>query len=112
MDIYERIKDLCKKKGVSLKEMLESNGIVYSSYYSSQQAKRFPALPDLITIANHFKVSLDFLVSGKDKYDIPQDLRLLIVELDTLDDKQKSFLIATLRYQISLFKQQSDDMDF
>ena len=35
MDIYERIKELCKKQGVSLKEMLESNGIVYSSYYSS-----------------------------------------------------------------------------
>ena len=112
MDIYERIKDLCKKEGVSLKEMLETNGIVYSSYYSSQQAKRFPALPDLITIASHFKVSLDYLVSGQDKYDMPQDLRLLIAELDTLDDKQKSFLISTLQHQISLFKQQSDETVF
>lgn len=44
MDIYERIKELCKKEGISLKEMLEKNGIVQSSYYSSQQAKRFLAL--------------------------------------------------------------------
>lgn len=112
MDIYERIKELCKNEGVSLKEMLESNGIVYSSYYSSQQAKRFPALPDLITIASHFKVSLDYLVSGQDKYDMPQDLRLLIAELDTLPDKQKSFLISSLQYQISLFKKQTDDVPF
>lgn len=112
MDVYERIKGLCKSEGVSLKEMLESNGIVYSSYYSSQQAKRFPALSDLITIADHFKVSLDYLVSGKDKYDMPQDLRLLVAELDTLSDKQKSFLIATLQYQISLFKQQTDETEF
>lgn len=112
MDIYERIKELCKKQGVSLKEMLESNGIVYSSYYSSQQAKRFPALSDLITIAGHFKVSLDYLVSGKDKYDMPQDLRLLVAELDSLSDKQKSFLIATLQYQISLFKKQADETEF
>lgn len=112
MDIYERIKELCKKEGISLKEMLESNGIVYSSYYSSQQAKRFPALSDLITIASHFKVSLDYLVSGQDTFDIPQDLRLLFAELDTLDEKQKSFLIATVRYQISLFKKQADDTDF
>ena len=90
MDIYERIKELCKREGVSLKEMLESNGIVYSSYYSSQQAKRFPALSDLITIAGHFKVSLDYLVSGKDKYDMPQDLRLLVAELDTLSEDSTS----------------------
>ena len=112
MDIYDRIKELCKKHGVSLKEMLESNDIVYSSYYSSQQAKRFPALPDLITIANHFKVSLDYLVSGQDKFDIPQELRILVAELESLDDKQKSFLIATLQFQISLFKQQADDTKF
>lgn len=112
MDIYERIKELCKKEGISLKEMLEKNGIVQSSYYSSQQAKRFPALPDLVAIAKHFKVSLDYLVSGQDKLDIPQDLRLLVAELESLSDKQKSFLIATLQFQISLFKQQADDTEF
>ena len=108
MDIYERIKNLCKNEGVSLKEMLESNGIVYSSYYSSQQAKRLPGLPDLISISKHFNVSLDYLITGQDKYDLPQELRLLMAELDTLDDKQKSFLISTLQYQISLFKQQAE----
>ena len=43
---------------------------------------------------------------------MPQDLRLLVAELDTLSDKQKSFLIATLQYQISLFKKQADETEF
>lgn len=105
MDFYERIKELCKKEGVSVKSMLESLGIVYSSYYSSQQAKRLPGFPELYSISQHFNVSLDYLVSGKDKYDIPENLRLLIADLETLDEKKKSFLISSLQYQISLFKQ-------
>ena len=110
MDIYDRIKDLCKKEGVTVKAMLEGQGIVYSSYYSSQQAKRFPGLPDLVSIANHFNVSLDFLVSGKDKNKLPDDLYLLMSELETLDEKQKSFLVSTLRYQISLFKRLDENI--
>lgn len=109
MDIYERIKDLCKKEGTSVKAMLESNGIVYSSYYSSQQAKRLPGLPDLLSIGKHFNVSLDYLITGQDKYDLPQDLRLLMGELSTLDEKQRSFLISTMEYQISLFKKMAEN---
>lgn len=108
MDIYERIKELCKKEGISLKEMLESNGIVQSSYYSSQQAKRFPALPDLVSISKHFNISLDYLITGQEKSDIPHELRLLLAELDALDDSQKSFLVSSLRFQIELFKKQSE----
>lgn len=108
MDIYERIKELCKKEGISLKEMLEKNGIVQSSYYSSQQAKRFPALTDLVAIAKHFKVSLDFLITGQEKCDFPQEIRLLFAELDTLNENQKSFLMSSLQFQIDLFKKQSE----
>ena len=108
MDIYERIKELCKKEGISLKEMLEKNGIVQSSYYSSQQAKRFPALPDLVAIAKHFKVSLDFLITGQEECDFPQEIRLLFAELDTLNENQKSFLMSSLQFQIDLFKKQSE----
>lgn len=109
MDIYDRIKELCKKAGVSVKAMLESNGIVYSSYYSSQQAKRLPPLSDLLSISKYFNVSLDYLITGKDKYDLPQDLRLLMAELSTLDEKQRSFLILSMEYQISLFKKMDED---
>lgn len=98
MDFYERIKELCKKEGVSVKSMLESLGIVYSSYYSSQQAKRLPGFPELYSISQHFNVSLDYLVSGKDKYDIPENLRLLIADLETLDEKKNLF--SFLHYSI------------
>lgn len=109
MDIYERIKGLCKKEGTSVKAMLKSNGIIYSSYYSSQQAKRLPGLSDLMAISKHFNVSLDYLITGQDKYDLPQDLRLLMAELSALDEKQRSFLISTMEYQISLFKKMGGD---
>ena len=113
MDVYDRIKELCKKEGVTVKAMLESEGIVYSSYYSSQQAKRLPGFPDLVSISRHFNVSLDYLATGKDKYDISPDLRLLISELESLDAKRKSFLISTLEYQISLFKRLDEEqLDF
>lgn len=108
MDIYERIKELCKKEGISLKEMLAKNGIVQSSYYSSQQAKRFPALPDLVAIAKHFNISLDFLITGQEKYDFSQEIRILMSELDTLNETQKSFLVSSLQFQIDLFKKQSE----
>lgn len=112
MDIYERIKELCKKEGTSVKAMLESHGIVYSSYYSSQQAKRLPGLGDLVSISNHFNVSLDYLVTGKDNYVMSDDLRILIANLESLNTNQKNFLKETLEFQISLFKQQKDNIDF
>lgn len=81
MDIYERIKSLCKKDGVSVKAMLESEGVNYSSYYSSQQAKRYPNLADLLAISRHFKVSLDYLVTGEDSSRAEQELKLLKAKL-------------------------------
>ena len=86
MDIYERIKSLCKEDGVSVKAMLESEGINYSSYYSSQQAKRYPNLADLLAISRHFKVSLDYLVTGEDSSKAEQEIKKLkakLIELAT-----------------------------
>lgn len=104
MDIYERIKELCKNEGISVKAMTEKLGIVYSSYYSSQQSKRFPNLSDLIAIADYFGVSLDYLVRGLEKETESDKPKMAIPKIDNLDDEQRAFLIRLFESQIELLK--------
>jgi transcriptional regulator with XRE-family HTH domain len=104
MDIYERIKELCKNEGISVKTMTEKLGIVYSSYYSSQQAKRFPNVSDLVSIAKYFNVSLDYLITGKDSTNDFCEFWPLLTKLKSLSNEQKSLLISSLLYQIKLLK--------
>jgi len=64
MDFYSRVKQLTKKKGVSLQDFIISLGINHASYYSLQRAGNLPRTDESVKIAQALGVSVEYLVLG------------------------------------------------
>ena len=66
----ERIKMLRKKKGLSQEELGSIIGVKKYAIYSYEKEKNYPEVKSLITLADYFKVSIDYLVGRTDNPDI------------------------------------------
>lgn len=66
MNIKERVKNLCKEKGISLNKFEQEIGVA-SGYLSKLDN---PGIKTVKLIADYFNVSVDYLMTGKDVDDI------------------------------------------
>lgn len=64
MNIYERIKELCKKKGVAIKEMEIAVGIGEKN--ANKWKTRTPSAESLLKLSEYFGVSTDYILTGVD----------------------------------------------
>lgn len=64
MNIYERIKELCKKKGVTIKEMEIAVGIGEKN--ANKWKTRTPSAESLLKLSEYFGVSTDYILTGVD----------------------------------------------
>ncbi|EEO6565078.1 helix-turn-helix transcriptional regulator [Listeria monocytogenes] len=71
MTLLERIKELCKKRSISVK-MLEEN-LNFPSNTIYQWKKRTPGIDKLQKVADYFDVSLDYLLGRTTVISIPQE---------------------------------------
>ncbi|EAG5726098.1 helix-turn-helix transcriptional regulator [Listeria monocytogenes] len=74
MTLLDRIKELCKKRSISVK-MLEEN-LNFPSNTIYQWKKRTPGIDKLQTVADYFDVSLDYLLGRTTVMSIPQNSAL------------------------------------
>ncbi|MGM0973365.1 MAG: helix-turn-helix domain-containing protein [Bacillota bacterium] len=132
MTTLERVKELCKKRGISIKRLEEELNIPNNTIY---QWKRIsPSLDKIEKLADYFDVSTDYLLgrtdkkryydlTEKDEKDIQKELQKMIEGLDAknayaafdggafddLDEEDRQLLIAswenTLRLTKKLAKQ-------
>ena len=65
MNLKERIKSLCKNRGISMNKLEEELG--FAKGYASKLDKSNPNSSKLQKIADYFNVSLDYLISGEEK---------------------------------------------
>lgn len=65
MNLKERIKSLCKNRGISMNKLEEELG--FAKGYVSKLDKSNPNSSKLQKIADYFNVSLDYLISGEEK---------------------------------------------
>lgn len=111
MSLVERIKTLCKEKKITIAELERKNGI------SNGQIRKWdnstPGIDKLITIANYFDISVDYLLGRSDQknYFVLDDNYKSIADkklqeiLNELDEEDKELLIASLENSLLLAKQ-------
>lgn len=108
MTLKERIKKLCKDKDISMNKLEEECG--FAKGYISKLDKSVPNSNNLQIIADYFKVSLDFLMTGEEvsdkfsKYNaelisqIRKDTELskALLKYFELSDVQKEYIINSI----------------
>lgn len=69
MQYAQRIKDRCKEKGYTIKEMLEHCEIS-RNYMYDLKVNRVPLIESVEKIADYLDCSIDYLIGRTDKPDI------------------------------------------
>ena len=109
MTIFERTKELAKKRGLSLQETAKSAGIGINSIYSWKDKK--PSVDRIKAVADVLGVSVDYLLGNTDEMhsnkkdeNVPVDLDKVLSEEgmamfdgQPLSDEYKKALLAMLK---------------
>ncbi|WP_108730115.1 helix-turn-helix domain-containing protein [Weissella cibaria] len=110
MTIFERTKELAKKRGLSLQETAKSAGIGINSIYSWKDKK--PSVDRIKAVADVLGVSVDYLLGNTDemhsnKKDAPYDLKEFIDSTPVLKYDGKDIPEAEMR----IIRRILEDMD-
>lgn len=99
--LFEKIKELCQKRGISINSLEETLGYSRNTIYSMKSKK--PNAERLQQIADYFNVSTDYLLGRTDNPAISSDL------VTTADGRVVD--LSNLRERVVLFdgKPLSDD---
>lgn len=98
MSTKDRIKELCKKNGISVNKLEKELG--FATGYISKLDKSTPNTKKIQLIADYFNVSLDYLLTGKEP-EFMDDMVLEEIELlkmyRQLTPEQKENVINIMR---------------
>ena len=86
--LFEKIKELCQKRGISINSLEETLGYSRNTIYSMKSKK--PNAERLQEIADYFNVSTDFLLGRTDNPAIAGN-SVTKAEIDLKKDAVKSF---------------------
>nr|DAE34603.1 MAG TPA: repressor protein [Caudoviricetes sp.] len=64
MNVYERIQELCKKKGVSVRQMEIDNGMIRGK--AGKWKTYTPKADALLQLSEYFGVSTDYILTGEE----------------------------------------------
>ncbi len=85
MEIVERIKNLCNTENITIKELERiiqiSNGSI------RHWNEKTPSVERVLLVADHFNVSLDWLVTGKESGNLTSEEQLLVDHYRRADDR-------------------------
>ncbi|PAF13662.1 transcriptional regulator [Shouchella clausii] len=126
MTVFERVKELCKERGITIVQLEEKVGFGKNSIYSWKKNK--PSTEKLEKVADYFDVSTDYLLgrtnkkryydlTEKDERDIQKELQKMIEglseggyaafdgkDIDELDEETKQYLIESLESTLRFSK--------
>lgn len=93
MEIVERIKSLCITENITIKELERiiqiSNGSI------RHWNEKTPSVERVLLVADYFKVSLDWLVTGKESGKMTPEEQQLIDYYRKADDRGKRSILRT-----------------
>ena len=100
MNLKERIKTLCKEKGITVNKLEKTLG--FGTGYVAKLDNSTPNTAKIQLIADFFNVSLDYLMNGKEpEYSI--EMATIDVELSNMNDRLKEYALKLA--QLSIEKQ-------
>ena len=123
MEFLDKVKLLCKNKGISQRKMEQEIGI--SNGASSKLASSSPSMEIVQKLSNYFNVSINYLMTGdveydimplnrKDERDIARRLENTLTDLDTddalmfygepLDEKTRELLRVSIENSMRIGK--------
>ncbi|HDR6739905.1 TPA: helix-turn-helix transcriptional regulator, partial [Bacillus thuringiensis] len=94
---HERLKSLIDRKGISQQQLADAIGVSHVSVYNYVEGKKKPGIRTLQKIANHLKVTTDYLLGVSDSPHLTadQDLQLtkeaqeILQIINDLPEKQR-----------------------
>mgnify|MGYP000854750987 CR=1 FL=1 len=97
----ERIRELRKARGFSQNEFAERIGVHVKTISKAERGIIGLSVDNLLVIAECFDTTIDFLVSGKEKYKYDEKMNLLI---ENLNREQKAAVYEILENILKLSK--------
>lgn len=92
MDFFERLSLLLKTKGISQKQLADSLGIRQATISDWKNKGNLPQGETAIKIADYFDISLDYLLTGNLKNELPDEDIALIVRYHNLSQEKKQVI--------------------
>lgn len=92
MTTKDRIKELCKERKISVNKLETDLG--FGTGYVSKLDKSTPNTKKIQLIADYFKVSVDYLMNGKEYEDFSDENALLVAKIR----KDKELSKALMKY--------------
>ena len=88
--VYDRIKTICKEKGVTQTEMCNACGMNIQSHRGRITRNIAPDVFDTVKIADFLNTSVEFLVTGEEKNIYKKKYDTLLADIESFIEKVKN----------------------
>lgn len=102
----ERLRELRKSKGISLKELGAIIGVAESTMSLYESGKRQPDYETLLKLAEYYGVTVDSLLRGSEEEQLPEELVILNRKARNWSPEKRKQLLDMARV---MFKEDFDD---
>lgn len=102
----ERLRELRKSKGISLKELGTIVGVAESTMSLYESGKRQPDYETLLKLAEYYGVTVDYLLRGSEEEQLPEELVILNRKARNWSPEKRKQLLDMARV---MFKEDFDD---
>ncbi len=103
----EKLKELRKEKGISLKELGSVVGVAESTMSLYENGKRQPDYETLLKLAEYFGVTVDYLLRGGNEFErLPEELVILNRSAKKMSPENRKKLLEMAKV---MFKEDFDD---
>lgn len=102
----ERLRELRKGKGISLKELGSIIGVAESTMSLYESGKRQPDYETLLKLAEYYGVTVDYLLRGSQEEQLPEELVILYRKARNWSPEKRKQLLDMARV---MFKEDFDD---
>lgn len=103
----EKLKELRKEKGISLKELGSIIGVAESTMSLYENGKRQPDYETLLKLAEYFGVTVDYLLRGENESErLPEELVILNRNAKKMSPENRKKLLEMAKV---MFKEDFDE---